>query len=136
MGDYTIQNLREVEDAAPKFGLAPDMEARFASRHLGLNASGASLQRLAPECTQPFGHRHQRQEELYVVLEGSGRVKLDDDVVELRALDAIRVAPQVTRAFAAGPEGLEFLAFGAPAVESAADDVEQVPGWWNARAGG
>jgi mannose-6-phosphate isomerase-like protein (cupin superfamily) len=131
MGDYTIQNLRDVEDAAPKFGMDPDMEARFASRDLGLSDSGASLQRLAPECTQPFGHRHRRQEELYVVLAGSGRVKLDDDVVELRALDAIRVAPAVTRAFSAGPEGLEFLAFGAPAVASAADDVEQVPGWWS-----
>jgi mannose-6-phosphate isomerase-like protein (cupin superfamily) len=130
VGDYTIKNLREVEDQAPKFGLAPDMQARFAARELGLSASAVSLQRLAPGVTQPFGHRHKQQEELYVVLDGSGRAKLDDEIVELRTWDAVRVAPDVTRAFAAGPDGLEFLAFGAPAVGSPAEDVEQEPGWW------
>lgn len=131
MADYTIKNLREVEDMAPKFGLAPDMQARFAARELGLNESAVSLQRLAANATQPFGHRHKQQEELYVVLDGSGRVKLDDDIVELRTLDAVRVAPQVARAFSAGPDGLEFLAFGAPAVGSPAEDGEQLPGWWS-----
>jgi mannose-6-phosphate isomerase-like protein (cupin superfamily) len=131
MADYTIRNLRDVEDSAPKFGLAPAMQARFAGRDLELSESGVSLQRLAPGAVQPFGHRHNRQEELYVVTEGSGRVKLDDEVVELSALDAVRVAPNVTRAFAAGPEGLEFLAFGAPSVGSSPrDDVEAEPGWW------
>lgn len=130
MTDYTIKNLREVEDMAPKFGLAAEMEARFAARDLALGESGVSLQRLAPNATQPFGHRHKQQEELFVVLEGSGRVKLDDEIVEVRAWDAIRFAPHVTRAFAAGPDGLEFLAFGAPAVASPAEDVESEPGWW------
>lgn len=130
MADYTIKNLREVEDSAPKFGFAPDMQARFAARELGLGESAVSLQRLAPNFTQPFGHRHKQQEELYVVLAGSGRVKLEDDIVELQPLDAVRVAPPVTRAFAAGPEGLEFLAFGAPASGSPAEDAEQEPGWW------
>jgi mannose-6-phosphate isomerase-like protein (cupin superfamily) len=132
MDDFTVTNLRDVEDSAPQFGFAPDMEARFFSKQLGLTQSGASLQRLAPGVTQPFGHSHHRQEELYVVLDGSGRVRLDDEVVELRSLDAVRVAPQVTRAFSAGPDGLEFLAFGAPAVESAMDDVEQRPAWSDA----
>jgi quercetin dioxygenase-like cupin family protein len=131
MADYTIRNLREVEDSAPKFGLAPALQARFASGELGLSESGISLQRLAPDAVQPFGHRHKRQEELFVVTDGSGRVKLDDEVVELRALDAVRVAPNVTRAFAAGPDGLEILAFGAPAVGSPRDDVEAEPGWWS-----
>jgi quercetin dioxygenase-like cupin family protein len=131
MADYTIRNLREVEDSAPKFGLAPALEARFASGELGLSESAVSLQRLAPDAVQPFGHRHKRQEELFVVTDGSGRAKLDDEVVELRALDAVRVAPNVTRAFAAGPEGLEFLAFGAPAVGSPRDDVEPEMGWWS-----
>ena len=130
MADYTIRNLREVEDSAPKFGFAPDMQARFAARELGLTESGVSLQRLAPGVAQPFGHRHKRQEELYVVIDGSGRAKLGDEVVELRRWDAVRVAPQVSRAFAAGPDGLEFLAFGAPAVESLPEDVEQEPRPW------
>jgi mannose-6-phosphate isomerase-like protein (cupin superfamily) len=107
------------------------MQARFAGRELGLSESGVSLQGLAPDATQPFGHRHKRQEELYIVVAGSGRVKLDDEILELRTWDAVRVAPQVTRALAAGPDGLEFLVFGAPAVGSPAEDVEQKPGWWS-----
>jgi hypothetical protein len=130
MADYTVRNLREVEDSAPRFGFAPDMQARFAARELGLTESGVSLQRLAPGVAQPFGHRHKRQEELYVVIDGSGRAKLGDEVVELRRWDAVRVAPQLSRAFAAGPDGLEFLAFGAPAVESLPEDVEQEPSPW------
>jgi mannose-6-phosphate isomerase-like protein (cupin superfamily) len=130
MPGFTIHNLRAVEDSAPKFGLAPAMEARFASGDLELTTSGVSLQRLAPNATQPFGHHHERQEELYVVVAGAGRVKLDEEVVDVGAWDAVRVAPHVTRAFAAGPEGLEFLAFGAPATGNAAADVEMTPGWW------
>jgi mannose-6-phosphate isomerase-like protein (cupin superfamily) len=130
MSGFTIQNLRAVEDAAPRFGFAPALEARFASRDLGLTMSGVSLQRLAPNATQPFGHRHRRQEELYVVVAGAGRVKLDDEVVEVGPWDAVRVEPQVTRAFAAGPDGLEYLAFGAPATGDTAADVDMTPGWW------
>src|ERR1700760_3701807 len=111
MTDYTVTNLREVEDAAPKFGLAPAMEARFASGDLQLTKSGVSLQALAPDATHPFGHRHAEQEELYVIVAGSGRVKLDDEVLDVRAWDAVRVPPEVTRAFSAGPDGMEFLAF-------------------------
>lgn len=132
MPDFAVKNLRDVQDSAPRFGMAPDMQARFASRDLGLQLSGASLQRLAPGATQPFGHRHQTQEELYVVLDGAGRVKLDDEIFDVGPLDAIRVAPNVARAFSAGPGGLEFLAFGAPAVESLPADVEQLPDWWRA----
>jgi mannose-6-phosphate isomerase-like protein (cupin superfamily) len=131
MPGYTLSNLRDVEDSAPKFGMAPAMQARFASRDLELSESGVSLQRLAANATQPFGHRHHRQEELYVVIDGGGRVKLDDELVELRAWDAIRVAPGVTRAFSAGPEGLEFLAFGAPASGNPAEDVDVKPAWWS-----
>jgi len=130
MADYTIRNLRELEDSAPKFGLAPALQARFASGDLGLSESAVSLQRLAPNAVQPFGHRHRRQEELFVVTDGSGRAKLDDEIVELRALDAVRVPPNVMRAFAAGPDGLEILAFGAPALGSPRDDVEAEMGWW------
>ena len=126
---YTVKNLLDVEDSAQRFGLAPDLEARFARGDLGLERAGVSYQRLAPGCRSSFGHRHREQEELYVVLEGGGRAKLGDDVVELRRLDAVRVAPATMRAFEAGPDGLVLLAYGAPAVDPA--DVEMAPGWWS-----
>jgi len=86
-----------------------------------------SHHRLRADTRQPFGHRHERAEEVYVVIAGSGRVKLDDEIAELRPLDAVRVAPAVTRAFEAGPDGLELLAFG-PRHDG---DGELFPGWWS-----
>jgi uncharacterized cupin superfamily protein len=126
MTDYTIKNLREVEDSAPKFGMAPDVSARFAGGDLGLTKSGVSLQKVAPNATMPFGHSHDQQEELYVVVDGGGRVKLDDEIVEVGPWDAIRVPPEVTRAFSAGADGLEILAFG----PHHANDGEVIQGWW------
>jgi uncharacterized cupin superfamily protein len=131
MPSYKVANLKEVEDQAPKFGHSPDLEARFAGSALELESSGVSYQRLAPDIRAPFGHKHSEQEELYVVVGGSGRLKLDDDVVELKAWDAVRVAPEVTRAFEGGPDGIEILAFGAPKAGSPAEDVEMIPGWWS-----
>jgi uncharacterized cupin superfamily protein len=128
MSDHTIRNLREVENMAPKFGY--DGEARFASRDLGLAQVGLSYQRLEPGARQPFGHRHDEQEEVYVVVDGSGRVRLGDDVSELRTWDAVRVAPGVMRCFEAGGEGLTLLAIGAHGL--APDDRgEIVHGWWS-----
>jgi mannose-6-phosphate isomerase-like protein (cupin superfamily) len=133
MSAYTKQNLKQVEDMAPKFGHDTAMEARFASRPLELERAGLSHQRLHPGARIPFGHRHEQQEEVYVVLSGSGRAKLDDELVELEALDALRVSPQVMRAFEAGPDGIELLVFGAPRTgDSPGDDVaELAPGWWD-----
>jgi mannose-6-phosphate isomerase-like protein (cupin superfamily) len=128
MGDYTIKNLKDVEDSAVKFGLSPELEARFAGSALELRNSGISYQRLGPGYRLPFGHRHQQQEELYVILSGGGRARLDDDLVELRRWDAVRVPKETTRSFEAGPEGLELLAFGAPA--TGLGDAETIPGWW------
>jgi mannose-6-phosphate isomerase-like protein (cupin superfamily) len=130
MASYTVVNLKEVEDQAPKFGFAPDLEARFAGAALELERSGISYQRLAPNVRGPFGHKHKQQEELYVIVGGSGRLKLDDEVVELKTWDAVRVPPEVTRCFEGGPDGIELLAFGAPKTGSAADDVEMIPNWW------
>jgi len=134
MSKHTIKNLREVEDSAPKAGMSPDMQARFAASDLGLERSAISLQRLAPNASQPFGHHHKGQEELYVVVDGNGTVKLDDDTFDVGPWDAVRVAPEVMRGFAAGPDGLEFLAFGAPAVVAPMEDVEMEPGWMTAAA--
>ncbi len=130
MPGYTIRNLRgDVEDSAVAFGLSPGLEARFASGELDLTALGASLQRLAPGFRVPFGHKHAEQEELYVVLSGGGRVRLDDEVRDVGPLDAIRVANDTMRNFEAGPEGLELLAIGAPA--TGPGDAETVSGWWS-----
>lgn len=128
MGGYTIVNLKEVEDQAPKFGFAPNLEARFASGPLELQKSGVSYQRLAPNFRAPFGHRHGVQEEVYVVVGGSGRLKLDDEVVDLKPWDAVRVAPETTRCIEAGPQGVEILAIGAP--PTGLQDAEMIPGWW------
>lgn len=130
MAEYTVVNLKEVEDQAPKFGFGPDMEARFATGELGLTRSGVSYQRLAPGFRQPFGHSHGEQEELYVLLSGGLRAKIDDELVELAPLDALRVPPQATRQFEAGPEGAELLAFGAPNTGPVSQDAEVAPGWW------
>jgi mannose-6-phosphate isomerase-like protein (cupin superfamily) len=110
---YSKKNLRDVEDAAAKHGYSETQESRFAREELGAEATGVSYHVIHPDKRQAFAHRHKEAEEVYVVLSGSGRVKLDDEIVELEPLDALRVAPQVARAFEAGPDGLQVLAFGA-----------------------
>lgn len=109
---FTIKNLRDVEDVAPRFGFDEVQEARFARGDLKSETIGLAFHRVKPDCRQAFAHRHDNAEEIYVVLSGSGRIKLGDDVHEVGELDAVRVAPEVLRAFEAGPEGLELLAFG------------------------
>ena len=123
---YTLKKLTEVEDSAPKSGFGEVQEARFAKDALDAEDTGFSYHRVKAHRRQPFAHKHERAEEVYVVLAGSGRVKLDDDIVELQELDAIRVAPEVTRAFEAGPLGLDLLAFG-PRHDG---DGEVLMGWW------
>jgi mannose-6-phosphate isomerase-like protein (cupin superfamily) len=109
---YTQINLAEIEDAAPANGFADRWQARVAQTALGAEQTGVTYFRLLAGKRSPFVHRHASAEEIYVILSGSGRVKLDDEIVDVRALDAIRVAPEVARAFEAGGDGLEFLAFG------------------------
>jgi uncharacterized cupin superfamily protein len=128
MGKYTIKNLKEVEDSAPKSGMSEVLEARFARDELGLEESGISYQRLQPNARLPFGHNHTKQEELYVVTSGSGRIKLDDEIVDARQWDAVRIPAGTMRSLEAGSDGIEILAFGAPSEGNA--DVEMVQGWW------
>jgi len=111
-GSHAIKNLREVDDAAVKGGFSENQEAHFASGALGTEATGFSYLVVKPGRRQAFGHRHEAAEEVYVVVRGSGRMRLDDETVEVGELDAIRVAPKVTRKFEAGDEGLELIAFG------------------------
>jgi mannose-6-phosphate isomerase-like protein (cupin superfamily) len=129
MSDYTKLNLKEdVEDMAPRFELAPGLESRFARRPLGLEHSGFSYFKIAPGFRIPFGHRHDVQEELYVIASGSARVALDDEVLDLRQWDAVRIPAGTARAFEGGPDGAELLAFGAPNTDN--KDIETLPGWW------
>ena len=109
---FTIKNLREVEDMAPRFGFQEVQEARFAYRDLEAETIGLAFNRVKPGCRQAFAHRHEQAEEIYVVLSGTGRIKLDDAVREVQPMDAIRVSPEVARAFEADSDGLELLVFG------------------------
>jgi mannose-6-phosphate isomerase-like protein (cupin superfamily) len=110
---YTKINLGDVEDAAVANGFGHRWEARVARGSLGAERTGLSHFRLRAGKRSPFSHRHREAEEIYVVLEGTGKIKLDHDVLEVRPRDAIRVAPDVARALEAGPAGLEFLVIGA-----------------------
>ena len=130
MAGYTKLNLKdEVEDQAPKFGLGGKLEARMARVPLELEHSGVSYQRLSPGFRQPFGHTHKTQEEIFIVISGSVRAKLDDEVVELRPFDALRVHKDTMRGFEGGPEGAELIAIGAP--HTGPGDAEMQQGWWD-----
>jgi uncharacterized cupin superfamily protein len=123
---YAKKNLRDVQDMAVQHGLSDTQEARFPRTDLGAEQTGVSYLIVKPGKREAFAHRHRTAEEIYVVLAGSGRVKLDDELVDLAPLDAVRVSPGVTRAFEAGADGLEVLIFG-PRVES---DSEMVRDFW------
>ena len=123
---YTHKKLTDVQDSAPKFGFEDLQEARFATKDLEAEDTGVSHMRVKPGKRQGFAHKHDDAEEVYVVVAGSGRVKLDDDILELTEMDAIRVSPGVTRQFEGGPEGLTLIAFG-PHHDK---DGEIFPGWW------
>ena len=109
---FTVKNLREVDDAAASQGFSETQEARFARGDLDAEDTGISFHVVRPSKRQAFAHRHHQAEEIYVVTAGNRRVKLDEEVVEIGPMDAIRVSPDTVRAFEAGPDGLELLAFG------------------------
>lgn len=125
-GPYTRKKLTDVEDSAPKFGYAEVQEARFANDDLETEQTGVSHLRVRAGKRQGFAHRHEQAEEVYVVMAGSGRVKLDDEIVEVEALDAIRIAPGVIRQIEGGPDGIEVLAVGA----RHEGDGELIQDWW------
>ena len=125
MPNWTLKNFNAVRDVSP-----PDVaiEWRFARAALGSPELGASRFTYEPGARMPWGHRHREQEELYVVVGGSGRAKLDDEVIELEAWDALRVAPEVIRSFEGGPEGLALIAVGNDRPEGG--DGEMVQEFW------
>jgi mannose-6-phosphate isomerase-like protein (cupin superfamily) len=127
MSDYTIVNLKEIEDSVS--GRVPEIEGRFGRSHLDSEHLGISYWRYAPGYRAQTGHQHREQEEAYVVVGGSGRIKLGDDVRDLRQWDVVRVAPTTVRALEAGPDGLEIIAIGSDRPEGG--DGEMVPVDWD-----
>ena len=129
---FTLRNIREdLADVGPNFDGAPDLEFRMATGALELGKSGLSYQRVPPGYRFPYGHTHREQEEVYVVVRGGGRMKVDDEIVELNEWDAVRVPPGAWRGYEAGLEGLEILVFGAPSLgDDPREDVEGQRDWW------
>ena len=129
---FTRRNLKaDIEDVGSNFDGVPDLEFRLATKALELGQSGLSHQRIPPGYRFPYGHTHERQEEVYVVVRGSGRMKLDDEIIELAEWDAVRVPPGTWRGYEAGADGLEILVIGAPNLgEDPRDDVEGRRDWW------
>jgi len=123
---YSKVNFNQVEDMNARYGMQEVGEARYLREDVGAETIGATLYRLSPGKRTGFGHRHEQVEELYVVLAGGGRIKIDDDVVDLGPFDAVRIAPTAVRELEAGPEGLELLATG----RHIADDGEMIQAWW------
>jgi mannose-6-phosphate isomerase-like protein (cupin superfamily) len=129
---FTRLNIRsELEDLGPRFDGAPGLEFRAATKPLGLERSALSYQRVPPGARFPYGHTHETQEEVYVVVRGGGRMKLDDEIVELAEWDAVRVPPGTWRGYEAGPDGLEILVVGAPNLgDDPREDVDGRRDWW------
>lgn len=114
MADYTVVNLHELENMSVKFGHDKDMEARFATKPLQLKASGLGMQKVLPGRTIPFKHKHAEQEEVFIIVAGEGAILIDDESVELKTWDAVRVPPEAVRTVRAGPRGLDMIIVGAP----------------------
>jgi mannose-6-phosphate isomerase-like protein (cupin superfamily) len=129
---FTLRNLKaDLEDVGSNFDGAPGLEFRMATSALDLEQSGLSYQRIPPSSRFPYGHTHKTQEEVYVVVRGSGRMKIDDEIIALKEWDAVRVAPGAWRGYEAGPHGLEILVIGAPNLGAGQrEDVEGQRNWW------
>ena len=130
---FTRKNLkRDLDDLGSNFDGPPDLEFRAATAALGLERSGLTYQRVPPDYRFPYGHTHETQEEIYVVVRGSGRMKVDDEIIELAEWDAVRVPPGSWRGYEAGPDGLELLVIGAPSLgDNPRDDVDGERDWWS-----
>lgn len=130
MSDYTHINLREdVDDQAANFGLSPQLESRMARVPLEMENAGLTYFRLEPGFRIPFGHKHKNQEEVYVLVNGNARIKIDDEVREMKQWDAVRLHRDTVRSFEAGDQGAEFIAIGAP--NTGPGDAEVIQDWWS-----
>ena len=127
MGAHTVVNLEQLPNAAARFGIEDRFEAHFGREPLGLQGFGLSHERIAPHFRSPYGHDHTDTEEVYLVVDGSARAKIGDEVVELDKWDAVRIPTGTPRQFEAGPDGVEMVVVGAPA---GLDDGQFLPDWW------
>lgn len=129
---FTLRNLKaDLDDVGANFDGPPELEFRMATHALGLEHSGLTYQRVPPNYRFPYGHTHKTQEEVYVVVDGSGRMRIDDETVEVKRWDAVRIPPGTWRAYEAGPNGLEMLVIGAPSLgDGQREDVEGERDWW------
>lgn len=129
MRNFIKKNLKDdVEDGAKSRGVK-GREMHHANAALKLTASGLSYQKLAPKHRITFGHHHGEQEEVYIVIDGSGRMKLDDEIIDLKKLDAVRVAGNVVRAVEAGVNGIEYVVYGAPLEDPSKSKM--LADWWS-----
>ena len=130
---FTLTNIKKnLTDIGSVFAGAPDLEFRGATEALGLENLGLSYQRIPPNYRFPYGHTHKSQEEVYIVTDGSGQMKLDDEIIHLKRWDAVRVSAGTWRGYQAGPEGLEILVIGAPSLgTNPREDVTGQRGWWS-----
>ena len=126
MSQYTKINLSEVTDVAPQYGMEAMGEARFARQQLGAEKVGLTYYKMNGGRRVGFGHTHSEVEEGYVVLSGSGRFKVQDDIFDVAERDVVYVPPGAMREWEAGEDGMEILAFGG----HAEGDAEMKPGWW------
>lgn len=129
MADYTVVKVSDVPDQGPSFGFVSKMEARFLREDLGLENSGVSYLRLAPDFRIPFGHKHKVQEEVYVLVSGGARMKIGEEMVDLEPWTAVRLPKETMRSIEAGPEGSEFVLVGAP--KTGPGDALMEQEWWS-----
>jgi mannose-6-phosphate isomerase-like protein (cupin superfamily) len=130
MAGYNVENLKDVENQGVKFGLDEnDIQLRMAKDPLECTSCGVSYVKLGPGWRSPFGHTHKTQEEIYILVGGEARMKIEDDIVELKPLTAVRVSPETMRSYEGGPKGAELLVIGAP--RTGPGDADTVPGWWS-----
>jgi mannose-6-phosphate isomerase-like protein (cupin superfamily) len=126
MTNFTHKNLLEIDNVAADRG--DGFEARFARSSLDSEHLGVSYFAAPPNFRSPMGHSHREQEEAYVIVSGSGRMRLDDEIIDLAPWDVIRVAPSVVRAFEAGSDGLVYIAVGNDRPEGG--DGQRVEDFW------
>jgi mannose-6-phosphate isomerase-like protein (cupin superfamily) len=125
MASFTVKNLMDIDDSAAD---QEGIEARFGRSHIDSDHLGVSLFRYDEGVSFPFGHRHKTQEEAYVVISGSGRIRVDDEIIDLKQWDVVRVAPEAVRGIEGGAGGLEIIAVGNDRPEGG--DGEMVHDWW------
>jgi mannose-6-phosphate isomerase-like protein (cupin superfamily) len=129
MAGYTARSLKEIENQGVRFGLDEnEMQLRMAKDPLECSGCGLSYMKLGPGYRPPFGHAHKTQEEIYVLVNGSARMKLDDEIVEMTPFTAVRVSPETMRGYEAGPDGAELIVIGTP--RTGGGDADTVPDWW------